>query len=47
MTFLLEVYGIFWIEPGYSKIVVKKKKSIVFGAQLLDLNSFSIHFIFQ
>ena len=25
---LLEVSGVFWFEPGYSKIAVKKKKTI-------------------
>ena len=26
---LLEVSGVFWFEPGYSKIAVKKKKKTI------------------
>ena len=26
--FLLEVSAVFWVEPGYSKIAVQKKKKI-------------------
>ena len=55
--FLLEVSAVFWVEPGYSKIAVQKKKKKnqwkwlkilkinCFGAQFLDI--FSIHFIIQ
>lgn len=36
-----------WCFLLFSMKVVKKKKSIVFEAQLLDLYTFSIHFIIQ
>ena len=29
--FLLEVSAVFWVEPGYSKIAVQKKKKKING----------------